>query len=230
MQASDIYYILKQAGATHLHHAHSVITSCTFLEHGGVLSRGFAEDHGLKQSSQPSDQLDKKYDIWHRIFLPHADIHDRGGQEKGPNPYGPVLFVFDLDVLLRLPAGAECRMTKKSPTYWYDPEPESDRWFQSAEDLGQNIRYGDFGQILALQTPSGKFDFPDRRARVILDDPQRQMSAGESAYLHARNRLKAAATVGRVELSIERRRCQTSCICLAKYATWSVPVMDFYFG
>jgi hypothetical protein len=225
-----MYRILNQLGATHIHHANSVITSCTFLQQGGVLSRGFAEDHGLKQSLQPSDELDKKYDIWHRIFLPHVDIHDRGGQKKGPNQYGPALFVFDLDVLLRLPKGTESRVTKKSPAHWYDTEPESGRWFQSAEELEQSIGYGDIDKMLAIQTPLGKFDFPNRRARIILDDPQRQVSSGENAYTYAENRLKAAAAVGQVEVSIERRECQPGCICVEKYAAWSVPVMDFYFG
>jgi hypothetical protein len=207
-----------------------VTTSCTFLRQGGLLSRAFAEDHGLKQSVQPSDQLDKKYDLWRRIFLPHIDIHGRVEQKKGPNPYGPALFVFDLDVLLRLPVGTDSRVTRKSPAHWYDPEPESGRWFQSAEELEQSIRYGDFDKMLAVQTPSGKLEFPNRRARIILDDPQRQVSSGENAYTHAENQLKAAAAVGQIEVSIERRKCQTGCMCVEKYAAWSVPVMDFYFG
>jgi len=111
-QGSDIYEILKRIGVTHLHHANSVITSCTYLEQGGIVSRGFAEDNGLQQSPQPTDELDKKYGIWHTIFVPHVDIHDRQGQTKAPNSYGPVLFVLDLDVLLRLPPGAQVRVTK----------------------------------------------------------------------------------------------------------------------
>jgi hypothetical protein len=229
VQGSDIYRILKQIGVTHLHHANSVITSCTFLEQGGVLSRGFAEDHGLQQSSQPSDQLDKKYDIWRRIFLPHVDIHDSVGAKKGPNQYGPVLFVFDLDVLLRLPAGTESWVTRKSPVHWYDTEPESGRWFQSAKELEQSIRYGNSDQMLAIQAPSGKFDFPNQRARIILDDPQSRVSSGENAYTHAEIRLKEAAAAGLIEVSVERRKCQPGCICLGKYHTWSAPVMDFYF-
>jgi hypothetical protein len=230
VQGSDIYGVLKKIGATHLHHANSVITCCTFLEQGGLLSRGSVEDHGLKQSQQPSDQLDKKYGIWHSIFLPHADIHSREGRTKGPNQYGPALFVFDLDVLLRLPAGTQIRVTRKSPVYWYDTEPDSGRWFQSAEELGKSIRSGDLDKMLAIQTPSGKLDFPNRRTRIILDDPQRQMSSGENAYTHAENRLKTAAAVGQIGVSVERRACQIDCTCVRKYAAWSAPVMDFYFG
>jgi hypothetical protein len=221
---------LKQAGATHLHHANSVITSCTFLQQGGLLSRGSIEDRGFKQSPQPSDQLDRKYGLWPRIFLPHVDIHDRSGQEKGPNPYGPALFALDLDVLLQLPAGTEIRVTRKSPAYWYDNEPDSGRWFQSAEELAKSIAPGDLDKMLAIQTPSGKLSFPGGRARIILDDPQRQVPSGEDAYSHAASRLRSAATAGHVDVSIERRKCRSGCICGEKYANWSAPVMDFYFA
>ena len=195
-----------------------------------MLSRGFVEDHGLKQSAQPSDQLDKKYGIWHSIFLPHVDIHGQSGQTKGLNLYGPSLFVFDLDILLRLPAGSAVRVTKKSPGHWYDTEPESGRWFQSAEEMAKNVRAGDYDKLLAIQTPLERLDFPKRQARIILDGPQRQVSSGESAYTHAEKRLRAAAAAGQVEVSIERRQCPTGCLCGEKYAAWSAPVVDFYFG
>jgi len=43
VQGSDIYGIMKHAGVTHLHYADSVLTSCTFLEQGAILSRGYVE-------------------------------------------------------------------------------------------------------------------------------------------------------------------------------------------
>jgi hypothetical protein len=230
VEGNDIYGILKRIGATHLHHANSVMTSCTFLEQGGLLGRGFVEDHGLKQSVQPSDELDKKYGIWHSIFLPHVDIHGQAGQIKGPNRYGPALFVLDLDVLLRLPAGSAVRVTKRSPAHWYDTEPESGRWFQTADEMAKNVRPDDFDKLVAIQTPLGRLAFPKRQARIILDAPQKQMSSGENAYTHAESRLKAAAAAGQVDVSIERRQCPMGCICPEKYAVWSTPVVDFYFG
>lgn len=230
VQGSDLHSILKKAGATHLHHANSVITSCTFLQQGGLLSRGSIEDRGLKQSQQPSDELDKKYDLWRRIFLPHADIHDRTGQEKGPNVYGPVLFALELDVLLHLPIGTDIRVTRKSPAYWYDNEPDVSRWFQNAEELAQSITPGDLDKMLAIQTPSGKLGFPGGHARIILDDPQKQLASGADAYNHAASRLRTAAAAGHVEVTIQRRKCRSGCTCGNKYAAWSAPVMDFYFG
>jgi len=230
LEGAEVYSIFKQIGATHLRHANSVITCCTFLEQHGLLSRGFVEDHRLKQSAQPWDALDKKYGIWHSIFLPHVDNHDHGGRTKGPNQYGPVLFVLDLDVLVRLPESTQIRVTRRSPVYWYDTEPESGRWFQSAEELAKSINPGDTDKMIAIQTPSGKLEFPHQQVHIILDDPHRQLSSGEDAYTHAESRLIAAAAAGGLEASIEKRKCQSGCVCSEKYAAWSVPVLDFYFS
>src|SRR5437879_6502931 len=102
MKGSDVYGVLKEVGATHLYHANSITTSCTFLEQGGLMSRGLVEGRGLEQTKQLSDRIDKKYGIWHSIFLDHIDIHHRA---NGLNLYGPVLFVLDLEILLGLPEG-----------------------------------------------------------------------------------------------------------------------------
>jgi hypothetical protein len=226
MQGADVYCVLKDIGATHLHHANSVTTSCTFLEHGGLASRGFVEDHGLKQTPQSSDGIDKKFGIWHRIFLDHVDIHDRAGRKKGPNQYGPVLFVLDLDVLRGLPKGTEVSVTKKNPIHWHDHEPACERYYQTAEELAANIGFGDFDKMLVIETPSGKVDFPSLWTRIILDDPKRQVSSGQDAYAYAEARLKKAVAVSEVKAYVERRQCQRSCICIQKYRAKK---MDFWF-
>jgi hypothetical protein len=229
MKGTEVFDVLKDIGATLLHHANSVTTSNTFLEQGGLASRGFVEDHGLKQTPQSSDEIDKKYGIWDRIFVDHVDIHDRGGRRKGPNQYGPVLFRFDLDILHGLPAATEVLVTKTNPVHWYDNQADSDRWFETAEELAKSIRFGDFDKMLVIKTPSGKLDFPNDRAQIILDDPRRQVSSGEDAYTHAEKRLKVAATVGQVKAYIERRECQVGCICIEKYATYKPERIDFWF-
>lgn len=221
MQGTDVYGVLQQIRATHLYHANSVTTSCTFLEEAGLVSRGLVEDHGLKQTPQPSsDEIDKKYGIWHSVFLDHVNIHERAGKSKGPNYYGPVLFVLDLKILLSLPENTEVLVTKVNPVHWYDGQPDGDRWFQSPEELAKDIHFGEFHKMLVIQTPSEKVDFPDRLARIFLDDPQRQMPSGENAYTHAEKRLNAAAANGGVKASIERHRCRTDCKCAERYATY----------
>ena len=229
MQGTDVYSVLEGIGATFLYHANSVTTSSTFLEEGGLVSRGFVEGRGLKQTPQSSDPIDKKYDIWHRIFLDHVDIHGRAGRRKGPNQYGPVLFVLDLDVLLGLPTDTEVCVTKENPIHWHG-KPDNERWFQSAEELAADICYGDFGKIVVIQTPSGKLDFPNAGARIILDDPQRRVSSGEDAYTSAENRLKETAAAGRGAASIERRECYNDCMCVKKYASYPTQRIDRYFA
>lgn len=117
MKPSDVYEVLKGIGASRLHHANTVTTSCTFLEHGGLLSRGYVESHHLEQTYQPSDDIDQKYGIWDRVFVDHVDIRYRAGRVKGPNQYGPVLFELPLDILLNLPTASDVLVTKMNPIY-----------------------------------------------------------------------------------------------------------------
>ncbi len=223
-QGTDVYVVLKKTGARHLYHANSVTTSYTFLKQGGLLSRGFVEDHYLKQTPQSSDEIDKKHGIWHRIFLDSVDIHDRAGER---NRYGPVLFQFDLNILLKLIAGTEILVTKKNPVHWDDGDPDSKRWFRSKDELGKGIKFGDFGQMLVIETPSEKLDFPNSRMLIVLDDPLRKISSGEECFTHAHNRLTAAA--GPVEASIERRKCRRTCGCAKEYAEDTNEKINLYF-
>jgi hypothetical protein len=229
MQGTDIYDVLKKIKVPRLHHANSVTTSCTFLDQGGLLSRQFVEQHKLNQTAQSSDADDKKFGIWDRIFVDQVDIHARARKKKAPNEYGPVLFLLELDALLQLPAGTDVLVTKDNPIYW-EGKPDADRWFQSTEELGKGMTLGTFGQMIMIRTPSGKLDFPNGYARIILDDPHRKLSSGEDAYAHAAERLRAAAEVGKINAAIERRECQADCICPKTYAAWKTQDIDLYFG
>jgi hypothetical protein len=229
MKGTEVFGVLNAIGATHLHHANSVTTSCTFLEQGGLASRGFVECHGLSQTPQYSDGDDKKYGIWDRIFLDYVDIHYRGGRVKGPNQYGPALFVLDLGFLAGLPAGFEVLVTKKNPVNWRDNEPDSERWFEGVGELAAGIKFGEFGKMLVIKTPSGRLEFPKGEAEIFLDDPKRQVSSGEGGYAYAEKRLRAAAAVGKIKVSIKVHGCRSDCSCVERYAKYSTPQMDFWF-
>lgn len=231
MKPEEVYEVLRGIQVTHLHHANSVATSCSFLQVGGLVSRGLAEANNLPQTPQPmSDDLDKKFSIWHCLFVDHVDIHERGGRKKGPNKYGPVLFVFDVGVLLKMPKGTEVFVTKSNPIHWWAGQADADRWFLSREELSANLSYGAFDKMLVIQTPSQKLDFPDRSATIYLDDPQRQVSTGTDAYSHAESRLKAAAAAGGITASIEPHVCRPGCICVDTYAGYPQQQVDFFFG
>ena len=158
-----------------------------------------------------------------RIF-DHVDIHDRAGER---NRYGPVMFQFNLSILLRLATGTEILVTKKNPIHWNESDPDSKRWLRSKDELAKHIHFGDFGKMLVIKTPSEKLDFPNRRALIILDDPQRKLSSGESAYTHAKNRLTTTASP--VNASIERRQCRKGCSCAKEYDEDTNEEIDVYF-
>jgi hypothetical protein len=229
MTPSEVYDILRTCGATELHHANTVTTSCTFLEQGALVSRGFAELHCLSQTPQGSDDIDKKYGIWNSIFLDHVDIHYRAGRKKGPNQYGPVLFVLDLDVLLHLPAGTNVRVTRMNPVHWSNKQEDNERWFQSNDEIRANLNFGDFDKMLVIDSPNDKVEFPDTRARISLDNPNRKMSDGEDAYSHAEQRLKVAAQNGGIIADIAPHRCRDGCVCIAKYARYQAGSFDSIF-
>jgi hypothetical protein len=55
-----------------LYHANSVITSCQFLKHKALLSRGSVDRLELAQTDQYSDGDDKRYSLWFDVFTDSA--------------------------------------------------------------------------------------------------------------------------------------------------------------
>lgn len=223
MQGRDVYDVLLAKGATHLFHANSVTTSCTFLEQGGLASRAYVEEQGLAQTPQDSDEKDKKYGVWDCIFLDHVDIHDRA---QRANVYGPVLFRLDLDVLLTLPGGSDVLVTKSNPLYWMDGQAEADRYYLTPDEVRANLMYGNFDKMIVIRTPSKTLAFPNGRANIILDDPQQKVTSGEDAHLNAVGRLVEAGKRGGTSIGFTSRVCRAGCRCLAEYAGKDV---DFWF-
>jgi hypothetical protein len=230
MKPAEVHQVLREINADYIYHANSVATSCTFLERCALLSRGYAEDHNLVQTPQNSDGIDKKYGIWHSIFLDHVDIHYRGGRTKGPNQYGPVLFVFDVNILTTLPKGVDISVTKKNPVNWIEKEPREKQWFLSSEELAAHISFGDFDKMLVINTASGILNFPNQRLKILLDDPKRKLSSGEDAYVYAEKRLRDAAAAGNVNLTINSHPCRSDCSCIEKYALYTPKRFDLLFG
>jgi hypothetical protein len=230
MKPAEIYSVLKGINASGLYHANTVPTSCSFLEQGGLLSRAYVEKKQLTQTTQPSDAIDKKYGIWDRIFLDHVNIHYRAGAKKGPNQYGPVLFVLDLDVLLKLPSTTDLFVTKQNPIHWHDGEDTAARFYLTVDELSQNLSFGNFDKMLVIKTPTGRLDFPDKKVQIFLDNPQRTMASGEDAYSHAEKRLKAAARKGIVTISIRPHECSVNGICVRRYTRYDGAFFDSQFA
>lgn len=221
MKGADVYRVLQNNRVTHLHHANTVTTSCSFLQCGGLASRGFVEKRGLTQTSQYTDEADKKYGIWNDIFMDGVDIHTRASRR---NLYGPVLFLLPADVLMRLPKGTEVIVTRKNPAKWSDGEQDSERYFQTLSELEAGYRYGNFGQHVIVRGPSGILPF-DAQIEILLDDPQRELKNGKDAYSSAKKKLVAA--VSSHELKIDKRECSTVCKWVTQYS--SLYDFDSYF-
>lgn len=224
MQGPDVYNVLKGKNIHDLYHANTVTTSCTFLKLGGLASRGYVADLGLPQTSQYTDAVDQKYKIWYEVFTDTVDIHDRTGRV---NWYGPVLFVLSVDILKALPVKSEVLVTKKNPTKWIDGEPLEERFFTTLTELDSLLYRGTFDQMIVIRTQKGILPFQKDGVSMVVDDPQRTLSNGQSAYVYATTRIKTAA--GSSPFTTSKRICQYGCKCVDEYKACSNSDFDKYF-
>jgi hypothetical protein len=197
--------VLKKKGVTNLHHANTVGTACTFLKYGGLLSRGLVEQENEFQTIQGTDELDKELGIWHDIFLDSDDIHARA---KRHNKYGPVLFVFSLDLLDSedLPP---VWITKLNPTKWSDAPSES-RYFKNLEELEVQFSKGTFDQMITLRNADKVLPF-NYLEKILLDDPSYYTK--DDSFEIALERMRVAAEEGGLNPDlIQTRKCE-ECDC-----------------
>jgi hypothetical protein len=211
MNGPEVHGALAARNVTHLHHANTVTTSCTFLSNRGLVSRGWVEYHRLPQTPQMSDALDKHFGIWNDVFMDGVDIHSRG---RWRNLYGPVLFEFPLDILLRLPPGTEVYVTKKNPSNWRSGETWNDWVYASAQELEAEYSFGDFGKHIVFRNAQWSLPFLTNPVEITLDDPQARLANGQDAFTLASQKLQAAAAQGGVPIVIRKRQCSGDCRCM----------------
>ncbi|MBK1896054.1 hypothetical protein [Chryseobacterium paridis] len=138
LSPKEVYQILKNKGVKFLHHANTVSTSITFIKNRALLSRHFVEKNGLHQTSQKSDEEDKKFDVWDYIFLDGEDLHTRYSRA---NKYGPIIFRFRLDMLTS-PSIKGVYVTKSNPWYWSVNTPPENRYYKAIEELNSDYLTG----------------------------------------------------------------------------------------
>ena len=212
MTNKDIQRILLEKEVAHLYHANSMATACTFLENGGLLSRGAVEDFGLYQTPQETDATDKLLDVYYDIFFDSVDIHERIGKI---NHYGPIVFVYSTDVLETLPEGT-IQITKYNPIRWFPNTPENKRYFSSEEELYFGYTKGDFTQHITLrhQTEALPFDYLEK---IIIDNPMiDNTSYFENAYCHLQFLIEKYAPW----ICLEIRQCPLGCSCHQQYRSY----------
>lgn len=213
LNALEVLKVLKEKGADYLHHANTVTTSHSFLSVGKLLSRDATVRSGLRQTSQKSDDKDKRYGIWNYLFLDTVDIHER---TRNFNFYGPVLFVFNVDFLSKAHVGS-IRVTKKNPSKWKDDDMDSDRYYISIEELNKDLQLGSFDSMLMIEGTNGEIPFDDSLERILLDDPNCTWSGDSNVYEVASNYLESGKNTSGIAIPINKRGHFLSCKCVEQY-------------
>jgi hypothetical protein len=224
MLGADVYQVLSLNNISRINHANTVVTSRSFLQLGGLASRGHVERHKLPQTTQYSDTIDKIFKIWNDIFTDSVDIHERVG---GRNFYGPVLFVLDPQIMSNLPAQFEVLVTKTNPTKWKEGQSIQDRYFTTASELFLGFAKGTFDQMITFRTPDGILPFGQWLREIILDDPQAPRTDGSSVFNHALDSLREATVSSKIAAPIVRRTCKFGCKCIGQYASNRVLLNSF---
>ena len=114
MNSSEVKQVLREKGVEYLYHANSVLTSISYLENGGLMSREYVEECDYPQTPQVTDDTDKEFEIYNDIFLDSVDVH---ALSKNVNFYGPVLLVYSIDVLDEVSDYDIC-VTRTNAIYW----------------------------------------------------------------------------------------------------------------
>ncbi len=210
MTNTQIKEILESKGVFSLYHANTVATACTFIRSGGLLSRGAVRDRGLFQTSQDTDASDQAFDVFYDIFFDSVDIHARS---SNLNYYGPVTFVYSVDLLEKIPEGS-VQITKSNPKYWTCDMQEDARYFISSDELACGFVRGDFQQHITLRHQAEPLSF-DCLEKVILDDP----CLSDNCYF-SEGYACLQELLTPLHIPLEIRSCSTLCKCKEKYAAY----------
>lgn len=224
MKGEDVFDILSRRGVTRLYHANSVRTSISLLKLAGLASRQVVEKAGLPQTVQYTDDLDKACGIWNDVFLDMVDIHARISDR---NKYGPVLFVFRIELLLNLPPSSDVLITRSNPSKWSPSTPIAQRYFLNPDELDDDLEVGNFDHMLIIRNGEGKVKFGEDFQTVIVDEPV--LNNGEGPEFRAAvSGLANAAVNSGIPLEILRRPCVPSCRCFSSYAARPDRIRWFY--
>lgn len=208
--SAHVFEVLSDKRVTELHHANSVATACQFIRSKALLSRGSVDRLGLTQTPQETDEADRRYSIWFDVFLDSVDIHKRA---RKANAYGPVLFVFDINVLNKNGTG-RIWVTKCNPTKW-SGKADKERWFQGKDDLSEHFVKGRFDQMIVLRHCGGELPFGKHLKELILDDPRLQTVEEVDLYSQAVGSLRWTMQDAGISVPIKRRKCSGECACRA---------------
>ena len=208
MHAQDAKICLLQAGVNKLYHCNSVVTSLSYIQCGGLLSRQTAENMGLPQTSQETDTTDKALGIYNDVFFDSVDIHERAHRT---NDYGAVLFIYSIDVLDSL-LTYDIGITYDNPIRWDIEMSEEKRYLQSPSDFFF-FNKGNFCQHITVRNISTPLSF-DYLEEIVIDNP------GEERCSYLDNAVACLVDALRrqnLDIPLRIRTCPASCSCMEKY-------------
>lgn len=207
---SEIKQLLIDNEVEYLYHANTVATSISFLLKGGLLSRGAVEEINYTQTPQQTDELDKRLGVYFDIFFDSDDIHARA---KDLNKYGPVTFVYSIDILDTL-KDKVVKITKDNPIRWSEITPEEDRYFTELIPLRFEYRKGAFQQHLLICDMHEPLLFNPYLVKIIIDNPNIDNTTHFDKAVNAIQTILAKKGIG---APLEVRECPADCKCKEKY-------------
>jgi len=219
----DIKTHLVEKGVTELFHANTVTTSISFLKAGGLLSRGEVENRGMRQTPQLSDNDDKIYNIWNDVFFDSCDIHH---MLKVPNKYGPVCFVFSID-LLDDPTLPEIRITKSNPYNWEKNNADINYIEEQYIDEISEYRKNDIAMHITLIDCHNHIPFSPYLKRIILDNPKLD---NNDIFECAKEKITNLICQNNLECDLQVRNCTDICRCQEKYSSFKENGIKYRFG
>ena len=202
-----------------LYHANTVLTSCTFLEYGALLSRELVEKYGLRQTEQYSDHQDKILGVYGDLFFDSVDIANR---IKAPNLYGPVVFEYSIDFIDGLQSD-DIRITRDNPVHWWTGMNANKKYFYTEEELRREYRLGEFKQHFTVKNQSKGLGFKYLR-RIILDDPGEKY---QDIFNRAKERIEQFLYMNATNVRLEIRDVKR---IQDEYATRSQDKIEKLFG
>lgn len=156
---------LKRIGINKIYHANAVVSSLTFIENNGLMPKGLIYDQRLMRADQETDDNDKQFDLYYDIFFDTTDVHY---ETNDVNDYGPVLFVFNVDVLAKLD-NCDVKVTRINPIFWNEDMSDDEKYL-SCDEFDDNLKIGDFNNQITIKNFKDVLNF-DYLEKIIIDDP-----------------------------------------------------------
>ena len=210
---SEIKQLLIDKEVPYLYHANTVATAISFLLKGGLISRGAMEEIHYFQTPQQSDELDKKLGVYYDVFFDSDDIHARA---KDLNSYGPVTFVYDIDILDTL-KDKVVKLTRDNPIRWSEITSEEERYFTELASAKIGYHKGAFQQHLIICDMHEPLAFNPHLVRIVIDNPYIDKTEYFDKAVHAIEKL---LNEKEINVPLEVRNCPEECKCHQKYRTY----------